>query len=111
MADEMKTLVRKTDDVTEVGVAGVGTPQATRVIAVSTVLLVLVRVCRVFVQSMLGLLGADAAGAVQLAPDGTFWLHVKAAAAASLCVAFVSLLQNISEVLTKLDVKFPQLRG
>lgn len=70
-----------------------------------------IRALRVYLQSLLAVLGADAAGLVAVAPLGSFSGHLLAAVQMALAPAVVSLLWNSLEVLNKLDVSHPQLRG
>jgi hypothetical protein len=114
MADEpQKTVVRANaqDAPGTLGVAGINSSTPTTVIQMSIWALVGVRVVRVYLQSIFGLLTADGMGFVELAKDQNFWIHVEQAAFISLAVAFMSLLQNLLEFLTRLDVDRPGLRA
>lgn len=77
--------------------------------------IVLVRVARVYAQSMLGFLTATTTGladavGVQI-PAGDFLLHLKVAASLSVATAAITALQNVVELLGGLDTKRPTLRG
>jgi hypothetical protein len=103
MSDEpMKTIARQTENA-----AGI----ATEVIAWPFWKMIAVRVARVYLQTFLGLLGADGMGAIELGPAGDAWSHLLSAALVALAPAAVSLLQNSLEFLTKIDVNAPGLRA
>lgn len=85
--------------------------------AMAPVKIVLVRVLRTFIQSMLGFLGfltlgapAGATVGIMLPPMGA-WDIIVAAAGLSLFPTVVSLLQNVLELLAKVDVNNPELRA
>jgi hypothetical protein len=113
MADEQKTVVRNGSDGESgvIGVAGVGAANATSVVQMPIWQLIAIRVLRVYLQSVLGLLGGDSAGVIELAHGAGFWPHLEEAAFAALAIAVVSLIQNTYEFLTKLDVSNPGLRA
>lgn len=87
------------------------------VAAMSPFLAVLVRFARTYLQGLIGflLLGIAAApvaaGLGVVLPPGDFFAAVKAAAGLALAPAVISLLQNLVELLGKLDEKFPRLRA
>lgn len=82
-----------------------------RVVVVSAVQMILVRVARTYLQSLLGFLGAAAVGALDTLAPMDAWGKIVTAAGLALFPAFVSLVQNVLEWLTKLDTRAPELRG
>lgn len=110
----MKTVVRETTDnkgPEPVGVAGVDTDASVTVFAMPIWKMIGVRVVRIYLQAVLGLLTADGVGAIDLAHQGDAWAHIREAMFVSLAVAFMGLLQNSLEFLTKIDVNKPGLRA
>lgn len=84
-----------------------------RVVVVSAVRVVVVRACRTYIQCLIGFLGATVAGVIPtdpLAPQDA-WVKLATAAGLALYPAAISALQNILELLGKMDVKEPELRG
>lgn len=74
--------------------------------------LVAVRVVRSYLQTLLGLLtAAGAGGATGLIPFNDFQDLLIKSLTLSLAPAVVSLLQNVLEILAKLDKTQPELRG
>lgn len=109
---ELQTVVRDTEGAKHhVGIAGIEseTPVMVRTMAIWK--MIGVRVLRVYIQTFLGLLGADGLGVIDLAPVGESWAHITSVGLVSLAPAFVSLLQNALEFLTKLDVTSPSMRA
>ncbi len=84
-----------------------------RVVVVSAVRVVAIRTVRTYLQSLLGFLGATAIGAIPSDPldPQNAGQRILLAAGLALFPAFVSLVQNILELLAKLDVTQPELRG
>lgn len=107
-----KTIVRQTNGITGVlGTAGVGSSQATTVITMPAWQMVAVRVARMYVQTVLGVLTADGIGMIHLAGPGDLWGHLSNALFIGLAPSTIALLQNVLEFLTKVDVKYPQFRA
>lgn len=108
-----KTLVRSSEGTGPgiVGTAGVGGAQPTTVIAVPIWQIVGVRVLRLYVQTVLGVLTADGFGVIELAGPNDLGAHILKAAFIGLAPAFIALLQETVEFLAKFDVTHPQLRG
>lgn len=105
MPAEFKTVVRDA--------GGVATAGATTILTMSGWKMVLVRCARVYLQSLLGFLMADSTGlaaAVGIPLDkfgGALWV----AATLAVAPATISLVQNIIEILTNIDVNSPALRA
>jgi hypothetical protein len=68
---------------------------------------------RTYLQSLVGFLGATAMGVIPTDPTDpqTAWHKIVLAAGLALYPAFISLAQNALEILGKLDVSNPELRG
>jgi hypothetical protein len=106
------TVVRRSNDAEKtIGIAGVWTNNPITVRTMPIVAMIGVRVLRVYIQTFLGLLGADGIGAIELARPGDAWGHLISLGLVSLAPATVSLLHNALEFLTSLDVKRPELRA
>jgi hypothetical protein len=92
------------------------TPRGTsdvRVIVVSAARVVLVRTVRTYLQSLLGFLGATVVGAIPsdpLAPPDA-WAKLATAAGLALFPAVCAAIQNVLELLARLDTSNPELRG
>ena len=69
-----------------------------------------VRALRVYLQSLVGLLGAAALGGLDV-PAADFADKLWVCAGLAIAPACISLLQNSLEILTKLDTSRPQLRA
>jgi len=84
-----------------------------RVVVISAVQAVAVRTLRTYLQSFLGFLGATVIGAIPTDPldPQTALQRIVLAAGLALFPAFVSLVQNLLEILARLDVTQPELRG
>lgn len=86
-----------------------------QIVAVPWWQIVLVRVARVYIQSILGLLGVTSSGLANAVgaqiPASTFLHQLQVAASLSLAIATITALQNIGELLAGLDTKRPTLRG
>jgi len=77
--------------------------------------IIAVRASRVYLQTLLGLLGAFGLGAaadlgVTMAP-GTFWHTLMTCAGLALAPAVMSILQNTAELLARVDTNLPQMRA
>jgi hypothetical protein len=74
---------------------------------------VLVRVVRTYLQTLIGLLTALGLGVLPVGPVDQLavWQQVLVTAGLALFPAFMSLLQNTWELLGKWDVTKPELRG
>lgn len=73
--------------------------------------MILVRVARTYLMSVLGLLGAGASGQLApLAPTG-FYATLVTAALTSIGPAVVCLIWNATEILAQLDIRKPELRA
>lgn len=83
------------------------------VVVVSAARVVLVRTVRTYLQSLLGFLGAATLGVLPTDPTDPLsaWHKIVLAAGLALFPAFIAAAQNVLELLAKLDVKEPQLRG
>lgn len=99
------TLIRKRSDRTPrvIGVAGYGTRDAVVVKAMPAWQMIAIRVARMYLQTLIGFLGAEGVGA-DLGGLGRLALL-------ALAPTIVSLLHNTLEILTKLDVTHPHLRA
>jgi hypothetical protein len=88
-----------------------------RLVVVSAVRVVFIRVARTYIQALIGLLTAFGLSAVGLLPTAepidqlALWQKVLTAAGLALFPAFWSFLQNTGELLAKVDVKGPEWRG
>lgn len=99
------TLVRKHSDETPsvIGIAGTGTGNAVTVKSMPAWQMIAIRVARMYLQTVVGFLGAEGVGVDLGGLAGVFLL--------ALAPTIVSLLHNTLEILTKLDVTHPQLRA
>lgn len=110
----LRTVTRATPEhagKSEIGIAGVESLAPVSVVAMSVWRMILVRVCRVYLQVFLGLLGAEGMGIIDLGPAGEAWVKLQNVALISLAPACVSLMQNALEFLTRLDVNKPTWRA
>lgn len=110
MADETKTVVTARADVT--------TDKQQAAVVVVTMpgwQIALVRCCRVYLQSLVGFLvatGTGATAAAGLTMPMTDFYHVLATSASmAVAPAAISLIQNVIELLAKLDATNPTLRA
>lgn len=92
-----------------------GMPDAVLVVMAPTKI-VIIRVLRTYFQSLLGFLGATAIGVLppvlgDPVDPNTAWSKIVTAAGLALFPAFISLIQNILELLAKADEKLPELRA
>ncbi len=72
---------------------------------------ILVRAAKSYVQTLVGLLAAGGLGmASQTLPPGDFWHMLRACAGLSLASGVMSLLTNVSVLLTALGDRFPILK-
>lgn len=114
MADDpiAKVVVRQTNGIAgPIGVAAAGTDAATTVIALPWWQISLVRVLRTYVHVVLGVLMADGIGVIQLTDTKDVWAHFSKALIVGLAPTGIAFLQEIAEVLSRFDVRYPQLRG
>src|SRR5262245_47107891 len=81
------------------------------VVPMPIVAMIAVRVLRVYLQTFLGLLGADGIGVIEVAPPHEAWTHLYRIGLISLAPSAVSLAQNALEFLTRLDVRSPAFRA
>jgi hypothetical protein len=110
--DTSKVVVRQTNGKSgPIGTAAAGTDAATQVIAVPGWKIGLVRVARVYFQTVLGVLTADGIGVIQLSSTHDLWDHLLKAAIVGLAPSAIASLQEVLEVLSSFDVRYPQLRG
>lgn len=110
--EQHKTVVRKTNGMAKVvGVAGIGTDQEVAVVTMTWWQIVLVRCARVYVASLLGLLGADASGVIDIRVPFTDLGAFASTAIAAIGPSVFALLQNLLEFLTAIDVKRPGWRA
>lgn len=113
MAEEQKTIVRQslgTGD-GEIGTAGVGTSTPVTVVAVPWWQIVLARVVRTYIDSMLAVLTLDGFGVVQLASPGDIGAHLYKAAWCAAVPTIIATLRESGELLASFDRSHPQLRG
>lgn len=113
MADEMKTLVRATEDSPKtVGTAGKG-ESAVTVQTMPWYQMIAIRATRVYLQSLIGFLTAGGTGIAEMAgvPLDQFGGLLGTAATLAIAPSIMSVLTNALEFLTKLDVTNPGLRA
>jgi hypothetical protein len=108
--EEVKTVVtQRTDMVTDTQVNNVA------IILMKPIEIVLVRALRVYLQTLIGLLGALGTGAAATVgvtlTVGDFWHLLVASASIAIAPAFMSILLNTVELLAKWDASNPQLRA
>lgn len=108
---EQLTVVRATEGVGLVGTAGVNTTQSVTVVAMPWWQMLMIRVLRVYLMTLAGLLPADGLGMIELSKAGSAWQHIGMAAYVATAPAFASLLWNAIEFLTNLDVSRPGWRA
>lgn len=108
-----KTVVRQSSGTGDgtIGVAGAYGPTPTAVESMPVWRMLLVRVARAYVESVLGLLTLDGFGAIEFASAAGFFPHLYVAAQLALGPAAYSLILNGYEYLKKLDVTAPQWRA
>ena len=109
MTDEATTKVLVTDTGTASKIEGAGTG-GVEIVVVNPISLLAVRVLRTYVQTLLGIL-TIAALPQTLIQFKDFTDLLIQASVVSLAPALISLLQNVLEVLAKLDQTKPELRG
>lgn len=117
MADTevIKTVVVKREDAMTRSVA-VSTPgEMPNIVvrALSPLRIIAVRASRVYVQGIVGFLGGQAIGVLPeaLSAPGGFWHKLSLASQLAIAPAALCLLQNIGELLARLDEKAPEWRG
>lgn len=116
---EIQAIVTAREDAPADGTVVVTPPGQPNVIlkAMTPVAQVLVRFSRTYLQGLVGFLLLSlaakpvAAGLGVVVPVGDFWGAVQVAAGLALAPAVISLLQNLVELLAKLDESFPKLRA
>lgn len=112
LKDVPKTLVVKREGVSTDIVTGTGDGGATVVVAVPWWKIILIRAGRVFLQSFLAVFTLSSTGLVKIATEsGDQFGSIKAAAIGAAATAGFTILQNVLELLTKLDQKNPTWRG
>jgi hypothetical protein len=110
MPDDIKTVVVERADVrggyldTPVGVANVV------VQVMSPLRVVLTRVVRVYLQSVTGIVSAGMAGADRGLLPHDFLGLLATACQMSFAIAGITALQNLAELATRVDQKYPELR-
>lgn len=114
MPDQITTVLVRRDGVEPtIAKTGVTMPDIA-VTVMSPVAVVLVRALRVYLQTLVGLLGTGALASdflpSDLLPAGDFAHALKVAAGMSLGPAFVCAAQNAIELLGRLDERLPHLR-
>jgi hypothetical protein len=112
--DQLKTVVRKTEDAPPVvGTAGVGSDTEVTVTTMPWWQMVAVRAARVYLQALVGFLVVGGTGLGEAAgiPLEQFGGNLKVAATLAVAPSVVSLLQNLLEFLTKLDITNPGIRA
>lgn len=104
-SQQSATVVRQKDDNTPktIGVAGFGTTDAVTVQSMPAWQMIGVRVARMYLQTMVGFLGAEGVGVDMGGIGRIAWL--------ALVPTLVSLIHNTLEILTMLDVTHPKLRA
>lgn len=111
MVDHHNTIVRKTNGEEYIGTAGIDSLIPVSVTAMPIWQLLLIRVVRMYIQTILGLLSLSGLGMIMMEGVLKDWSLIAGAMLAALAPTFVSFLQNLLEFLTKIDVKNPQWRA
>lgn len=113
MADDIKSILvaRPDEGVTSTYAQTPGDRPNLVVEALSPLRVVVTRTVRVYLQSVTGIVSAGMAGADGgLLPDDFYALFVTACRM-SMAVGGITLLQNLAELATKVDQKYPELRA
>lgn len=79
--------------------------------ALTPLMVICIRTARAYVQSVVGLMMAGSTGLDAGLLPHEFATRFKVAAALGLSVAAMTFLQNLGELLAKLDRKFPEIRA
>lgn len=114
---ELKTIVVKRSDVDVEHTIETAEGQPNIIIQpVSALYMVLTRTARVYVQSLIGALPIAITGAglpddIKALMPTDFVHQLELAAALAFAPAVVTFLQNVLEILVRLDERFPKLRG
>lgn len=113
MTEHQVTIVRQTNGVREIGVAGLDKKDVPSVLvrAMPVWQLMLVRVARMYLQAFLGLLTLDGLGVIKMTGAFEDWSLISSAMVTALAPTFISFAQNALEFLTKLDIKNPAWRA
>lgn len=113
--EPVKTLVTRRAETADDVAATNAQPDGVTVVARAAWVIMLVRTVRVYLQTLVGILlagGTGVAGAVGVnLPAHDFVSLFWSAAGLSLAPAAITLIQNAIELLAKLDVTAPTLRG
>ena len=116
-SETMKTIVVKRSDIDREHrvVTDVGQPDIL-IQPIGAAQMVLTRTARVYVQSLLGALGVVATGLglpdeIQQMLPAAFFDKVSLAAQMAVAPATITFLQNVGEILTRIDERFPKMRG
>lgn len=111
--ETLKTIVRKENGAPKhIGTAGFGTDTEVIVSTMSIARMITVRVMRMYLQTFLGLLGANSTGVIDLTDAiSSTWPALANVALVALAPTVISLAQNALEFLTRIDVNYPQLRA
>lgn len=114
MPEDVKTVVTKREGV-DSAITDAGDGSILQTIAMPAWQIVLVRTLRVYVQSLAGFLTASATGyaaSVGVQVDAkSFWGLVTVSASLAVAPAVFTLLQNVGELLAKLDNVRPTFRA
>ncbi len=97
-----------------IGIAGINTDSATIVESMPVWKMVAIRVLRAYLQTFLGLWGAQASGIISIKVELSFaaqWGLIGSVLLAALAPTFLSLVQNAVEFLTDLDTRAPRWRA
>jgi hypothetical protein len=108
--DETKTVVTERTDMTTDKQAN-----SVTVVLMTPLKIIAVRATRVYLQTLVGLLGAFGSGAAAMVgvniTAGDFFHTVVVCAGLSVMPAAMSVLQNTLELFKKLDASYPELRA
>ena len=109
MADVVSTIVTARSDMTDHQLSKVA------VVLMAPLKIIAVRASRVYLQTLIGLLGAFGLGVASevgvTMTAGTFWHTLVACGSLALAPAVMSILQNTVELLAQVDAKLPQMRA
>lgn len=106
-----QTVTRKTNGVTEIGIAGINSDAPVKVRGMPVWQLILVRITRMYLQTFLGLISLKGLGVIEMSGVIEDWTLISAALVAALAPTFIAFAQNALEFLTKIDVTNPALRA
>jgi len=114
MTDDIKSVVvaRRKDGVSDSYAVTTGVDAPNLIVqALSPLRVVVTRVIRVYLQAVVGIVSAGMANADGgLLPDDFYALFLTACRM-SMAVGGITLLQNLAELATKIDQKYPELRA